>query len=152
MKKVILSVFVVAALMATSCKKAKDAANDAATKTEETGKKVVNEADKAANKVVEETKQVVDKAASAVQSAIEGVSIPAFADAKVTEHVKAYAEYAKKYIDAKGDVVKNSGLAKEGVKLAEQGAALVKTMDADTKKKFDGVMNAIKAKMAPAKK
>lgn len=148
--------------MATSCKKAKETAKDVKDTTENVAgkavdgvkdvtKSVTDGAKDVATSVAEGTKNVVDKATNAVESAIAGVSIPEFADAKITEHVKIYANYAKKYIDAKGDVVKNASLAKEGVKLAKEGAELVKTMDAETKKKFNTVMNAIKSKMAPAK-
>lgn len=166
MKKVILSVLVAGSLLATSCKKeAKkvegevkagtekvvEGAKKAGSEVVEGAEKAVNTATEAGKSVVEAGKDLVNKAGEAVTSAIEGVTIPEFKDAKVTEYVKTYSDYAKKYIDAKGDVVKNASLAKEGVKLAEQGKELLKNMDAETTKKFNSVMNAIKSKMAPAK-
>ena len=87
----------------------------------------------------------------AVESALDGVTIPSFDNKEVEEHLKSYATYAKDYIAAKGDVVKNAALAKKGVELANKGAELVKNLDDEGKKKFNSVMSAIQAKMAPAK-
>lgn len=155
MKKVILSVFVVGALLATSCKKAKEEAKEVKETTVETVVKGTEEAaDKAAetvDKAVEGAEKAVDKAVEAVESALEGVSIPSFGNEKVEEHLKNYASYAKEYIAAKGDVLKNAKLAKKGVELAAKGKELMGTLDAEGVKKFNSVMSAIQSKMAPAK-
>ena len=151
MKKVILTMCVAGTLLATSCKKAKEEVKDAKETTVEAVEKASDKATEAATKVVEGTEAVVEKATEAVKSAIEGISIPEFKDAKVTEHLKNYASYANDYIAAKGDVLKNASLAKKGVELAAKGKELVASLDAEGVKKYNGVMNAIMSKMAPAK-
>lgn len=151
MKKVILSALVAGSLIATSCKKAKEEADKAVETTTEAVDKAADATKEAATKAVETTTEAVDKAKEAVQSALEGVTIPNFDNEKVEQHLKDYATYAKDYIAAKGDVVKNTELAKKGVELATKGAELVKTLDAEGVKKFNSVISAIQAKMAPAK-
>ncbi|MGG6231710.1 hypothetical protein [Tenacibaculum sp. SDUM215027] len=143
MKRVILSVFVVGALLATSCKNTKEEAKDAV----ETVEKATEEAKEAAT---EETKEATEEAAKAVGSAIEGVEIPEFEDPKVGEYLQSYAEYAKTYIDAKGDVVKNSELAQKGVELAKKSQDILGNLSQEDAVKFSEVMTAIQSKMAPA--
>lgn len=76
MKKVILSVFVVGALLATSCKNTKEEAKDAATDAVEAVENATEEATDAATKAVEETKEATEEAVESVKSAIEGIEIP----------------------------------------------------------------------------
>lgn len=158
MKKVILSVFVVATLLATGCKKAQEAGKDLKDATVEAADKAGDVVADGANKVVDGAESVVDgakdladKAGDAITSAIEGVTIPKFEDPKVGEHLQAYTAYAKEYIAAKGDVVKNGALAKKGVELAAKGKEILASLDAESAAKFKSVMNAIQSKMAPAK-
>lgn len=151
MKKVILSVLVAGSLVATSCKKEKEAAKDATQTVTEAVDKAAEATEEATTKVVEEAKEAVDKTVEAVQSAIEGVTIPKFEDPKVGEYLQSYSKYAKDYIDAKGDVVKNAELAKKGVELATKAKEIVSSLDAESAKKFNSVMTAIQSKMAPAK-
>lgn len=139
MKKVILSVFVVGALLATSCKNTKEDAKDA-----------TKEAVEAVEKATEEAKEATEEAVEAMESAIEGIEIPEFEDPKVGEYLQSYSQYAKDYIEAKGDVVKNSELAKKGVELATQAKDIVANLDEEAAKKFNSVMTAIQSKMAPA--
>lgn len=146
MKKVILSVMIAGSLLATGCKKAKEV-KDAAV---ETTTKAADATKDAANTVVDGAKGMVDKAGEAVESALEGVSIPKFENAEVTKHLESYATYAKDYIAAKGDVLKNAKLAKQGVALATKGKELLGSLDAESAKKFKSVMNMIQSKMAPA--
>ncbi|MDE0536021.1 hypothetical protein [Tenacibaculum sp. L6] len=157
MKKVILSVFVVGALLATSCKNTKEEAKDAATDAVEAVENATEEATDAATKAVEETKEAAGEAAEAteeavesVKSAIEGIEIPQFEDPKVGEYLQTYSQYAKDYIEAKGDVVKNTELAKKGVELATQAKDIVANLDEAAAEKFNSVMTAIQSKMAPA--
>ncbi len=154
MKKVILSTLIIGAVLATSCKKAKEEADkavDAAAEvTEKTAEAVTDAATDATTKVVEKAEEVVDKAAESVKSTIDDITIPSFDNEKVEQHLKNYAAYAKEYIAAKGDVVGNSDLAKKGIELASKGSELLKTLDAESVKKFNGIISAIQAKMAPA--
>ena len=158
MKKVILTMCVAGTLLATSCKKAKEDAKDVKDATVE----VVDKAAEATKEGAESVKDAVMDAAdavtdtvegakSAVQSAIEGVSIPEFKDPKVGEYLQSYSQYAKSYIDAKGDVLKNTELATKAAELATKGKDIVASLDAEGVKKYNGVMNAIMSKMAPAK-
>ncbi|TCP28459.1 hypothetical protein EV195_101637 [Tenacibaculum skagerrakense] len=154
MKKVILSLFVVGSLMATACKNAKEAEEKAKEVTEtvvektEEATKTVEEKTEEATKIVEEK---TEEAVKTIQSALEGITIPEFEDPKVAEHLKSYAEYAKKYIEAGGDVVKNVDLAKTGTELAAKSKEIVANLDEEATKKFNSTLNAILAKMAPAK-
>lgn len=150
MKKVILSVFVVGALLATSCKNTKEEAKDAATDAVEAVENATEEATDAATKAVEETKEATEEAVESVKSAIEGIEIPQFEDPKVGEYLQTYSQYAKDYIEAKGDVVKNTELAKKGVELATQAKDIVANLDEAAAEKFNSVMTAIQSKMAPA--
>ncbi len=151
MKKVILSVFVVGALLATSCKKAKEEAKDVKDAAVEAVENTADATKDAATKVVDGVEAAADKAVEAVQSAIEGVTIPEFKDPKVGEYLKSYSEYAKEYIDAKGDVLKNAELAKKGVEYATKAKDIVASLDEEGVKKFNSVMSALQSKMAPAK-
>ncbi|MCI2229061.1 hypothetical protein MC378_07770 [Polaribacter sp. MSW13] len=143
MKKIVLSVFVVAALLITSCKGEK---KDAKEVVEGAKTEIKKEAEKVETKLVETKKEVSDK----IESALEGVSIPKFENIEVTKHLESYATYAKEYIAAKGDVLKNAKLAKEGVELAKKGKEILASLDDESAKKFKSVMNAIQSKMAPA--
>ena len=146
MKKVILSVFVVGALLATSCKNAKEEAKDAKDAVEE----VANDAAEATEDAATKTVEAMEEAVESVESAIEGITIPEFEDPKVGEFLQTYSQHAKDYIEAKGDVVKNAELAKKSVELATQAKDIVANLDEEAAKKFNGVMSAIQAKMAPA--
>ncbi|CAM1347928.1 hypothetical protein [Tenacibaculum insulae] len=148
MKKVILTMCVAGALLATSCKKAKEEVKDAKETTVETVEKEAKATTEEATKTVEET---VDKATEAVKSAIEGVTIPEFKNPKVGEYLQSYSQYAKAYIDAKGDVLKNTELATKAAELATKATEITSSLDAESAVKFGKVMNAIQAKMAPAK-
>lgn len=148
MKKLILSVLVAGSLMATSCKKAKEAGDAVKQGTEET----VEATKEATKDAVEATKKAATDVVKTVESAIEGVSIPEFKDPKVGEYVKEYADYAKDYIAAKGDVVKNADLAKKATELAAKGQEVLKGLDAEDTKKYSTVMNSIMSKMADAAK
>lgn len=162
MKKVILSALVVGSLLATSCKEAKEAGKDLKETTEtvaKEGAKVVKDGAEAvadgvkegAEAVADGAKDLAAKATETVTSAVEGVTIPEFEDPKVGEHLKSYSEYAKDYIAAGADAYKDVAIVKKGAELATQGAEIVKGLDATAKAKYDGVITALKAKMAPAK-
>lgn len=146
MKKVILSVFVVGALLATSCKKAKEDAKDVKDAVEE----VANDAAEATEDAATKTVEAVEEAVETVKSAIEGITIPEFEDPKVGEFLQTYSQHAKDYIEAKGDVVKNAELAKKSVELATQAKDIVANLDEEAAKKFNSTLAAIQAKMAPA--
>jgi hypothetical protein len=143
MKRILLSVLVVCALVVTSCKSEKKETKDAMEKvTTEVKKEVV---------VKEKVEEVTGGISEMLVSALDGVTIPKFKNEEVTKHLQTYASYAKDYIAAKGDVLKNAKLAKKGVALAIKGKELLGSLDAESAKKFKSVMNAIQSKMAPAK-
>ncbi|WGH76960.1 hypothetical protein P8625_07410 [Tenacibaculum tangerinum] len=150
MKKVILSLFVVGALLATSCKNTKEDAKDAANDAIEAVDNAAEETKEAVQNAAEETKEAAQDMANSVESAIEGITIPEFEDPKVGEYLQSYTEHAKDYIEAKGDVVKNSELVKESAKLAEEAKEILANLDEEATKKFNSTMAAIQAKMAPA--
>ncbi len=157
MKKVILSAFVVAALLATSCKKAKEAGEELKEGTEavvdgakEGAEAVVDGAKEGTTAVVEGAKDLAEKAGSAVTSAVEGVEIPEFEDPKVGEHLKAYSEYAKDYIAKGKDAYKDTALVQKGADLLAKGKEIVKGLDAESATKFNSVVTALQSKMAPA--
>ncbi|AUC86266.1 hypothetical protein CW731_13695 [Polaribacter sp. ALD11] len=147
MKKVLVSLAVVA-LLATSCKKAKETGTDIKDATVEAAEKAADATEDAANAVVEGTKEVISEVK---ESDLEGVTIPEFENEEATEFLEDYAAHAKEYIEAKGDVVKNSKLAKESVEFAKKSKEIVSNLDAKAAAKFKSVMNAIQSKMAPAK-
>ena len=162
MKKVILSALVVGSLLATSCKKAKEAGKDLKDATVEVAKDGANAvkdganavaegAKDGANAVVDGAKDLAAKAGEAVSSAIEGVSIPKFEDPKVGEHLQAYSAYAKDYIAAGKDAYKDAALVKKGADLLAKGKTIVAGLDESSTKKFNSVLTAIQSKMAPAK-
>lgn len=138
MKKVILSVLVAGSLLATSCKNEKKEGND----LKENIENVATDVKEGATKATE----AANEAVKAVESAVAGISIPNFEDPKLTEYVKSYAEYAKEYIDAKGDVLKN-GLGEKGAKLAEQAKTAFSNLSESDTKKYTEFMSKISAKM-----
>ena len=148
MKKVILTMCVAGALLATSCKKEKEETKETIVETIE---KVTEENTEAATKAVEKVETAVKETTEAVKSAIEGIEIPEFSSPKAAKFLQSYSQYAKDYIAAKGDVLKNAKLAKRGVELAGEGKKIATTLDAKGVKKFNSVMVAIQSKMAPAK-
>ncbi len=141
MKKVILSVLVVGALLVTSCKGEK---KEVKPEVEETKVEKVET-------VAKETEKVVTETAKTIQSALEGVTIPEFKDPKVGEYLKTYTEYAKEYIDANGDVAKISKLATKGQELATKAQSFTSSLDPDDAKKLSSTIQSIMSKMAPKK-
>lgn len=146
MKKVILTMCVAGALLATSCKKTKEEAKDLKETTVEAVKETTNATTEAATKVVKEVEAAV------VGSGIEGVTIPDFKDPKVKEYLQSYSEYAKDYVAAQGDATKLTELSKKATDLATKGGAITGSLDAESAVKFSKVMTAIQSKMAPAVK
>lgn len=141
MKKIVLSMMVVGALLATSCKGEKKEAKDAA-------KEVVTKVEKETEKVVEDTKEAVS---DMIDSALEGVKIPTFSNEAVTENLKSYAQYAKDYIAADGNVAKITAMASKGATLLAKGKELASKLDTKELSKYESVLTAIQAKMAPSK-
>lgn len=148
MKKVILTMCVAGALLATSCKNEKEGAKDVKDTTVEAVEKATEATTEAATKVVEGA----EKATEAVKSAIEGITIPEFKDPKVGAYLQSYTEYAKSYIDANGSVSEITKLAPKGAELATKMSAIAGSLDAESAVKFSNVMTAIQSKMAPAAK
>ena len=148
MKKIVLSVLVVGALLATSCKGEKKEAEKAkdVVKTE-----VVTDVEEVKTEVVTKVEETKKEVSDMVASALEGVSIPSFDNPKVTEHLQSYATYAKDYIAAKGDVLKKPALVKKGAELLAHGKSLVAGLDDTSKAKYKSVLNQIQSKMAPSK-
>ena len=146
MKKVILSVFVAGALLATSCKNAKETEE----KVKETTEAVVEKTEEAVERVeetVEKTEEAVKEAAKTIESALEGITIPEFKDPKVGEYLASYAEFAKKKIDAGTDALKTAELAKTGADLAAKAKDVVAGLDEEATKKFNSVLAEINAKL-----
>ncbi|KGL61877.1 hypothetical protein [Polaribacter sp. Hel1_85] len=155
MKKIVLSVLIAGSLLATSCKEVKKGATDLKDATVETAGKAADATTDAAGAVADGAKDaagaVVDKASEMVSSALEGVSIPAFANEAVTKNLTDYAAYAKDYIAANGNLGKISALAPKGAALLAKGKELASKLDAKDLAKYKSVLSAIQAKMAPSK-
>lgn len=154
MKKVLLSMAVVA-LLATSCKEAKKGATDLKDATVETTGKAVEATKEAATTVVDGVKDtaeaIVDKVEGEQESALEGITIPTFSNEAVTENLTKYAAYAKEYIAANGNLGKISALAPKGAELLAKGKELASKLDAKELAKYKSVLSAIQSKMAPSK-
>ncbi len=144
MRKIVLSMMVVGALLSTSCKKAKEAANKTVDATKNATTKVVDGAKDA-------TKTVVDGAKDAVASVLGGVKIPEFSNPEVTKNLTEYAAYAKDYIAANGNLAKIGALASKGKDLLAKGKELASKLDAKEMKQYKSVLSAIQSKMAPSK-
>jgi len=166
MKKIVLSVLVAGSLLATSCKEAKKGATDLKDVTVETAGSAVDATTDAANAVVDGAKNaagtvvdgakdaanaVVSEAKEGLTSAIEGVTIPAFSNEAVSKNLLEYAQYAKNYVDANGNVAKISAMASKGASILKQGKELASKLDASELTKYKSVLSKIQAKMAPAK-
>ena len=154
MKKLILSVLVVSSLLATSCKKAKEAGNavtNGATNLVEEGAKKVEEG---ATKVSDKAGEMANKTADVVKSAagLAGVEIPEFKDPKVTEYLTEYVAFAKEYIAEGANVASNADLMKKSTDLATKSQEVMKALGTDTEaiQKFTTTLSAIASKMAPA--
>jgi len=150
MKKLILSALVVGSLLATSCKEAKEAGKELKEGTETVVNKGAEAVKEGAEAVAEGAKDLAEKAEETLTSAIEGVTIPKFEDPKVGEHLQAYSEYAKEYIAKGTEAYKDAAIVKKGEELAAKGAEIVKGLDEESAAKYNSVIKAIKAKMAPA--
>ena len=155
MKKIILTVLVAGSLLATSCKEAKKGASDLKDATVDAANKTVDATKDAATKTVDATKDaadaVVEGAKELVSSEVlEGVKLPEFTNPEVTKNLTEYANYAKEYIAANGDLGKISGLAAKGKELLAKGKELASKLDATELAKYKSALAAIQAKMAPA--
>ena len=144
MKKIVLSVLVIGGLVFTSCMSEK---KDVKEVTKEIKKEVV----KTEEAVKEEAKDVVEKVKKEIASALEGVTIPEFSNEAVTKNLQAYAQYAKDYVAANGNVVKITGMAAKGASLLKEGKALASKLDASELTKYKSVLSQIQSKMAPSK-
>lgn len=163
MKKIILSMLVAGSLLATSCKGTKKDVTDLKNATVEAADKAAAATKDAANKVVDGTKEVVGDAVDATKDGVNavkdgaekmiyGVKIPEFSNPAVTKNLTDYANYAKDYIDAKGNLGKISAMASKGQELAKKGAELIPTLSADDQAKYSKALTAIMSKMAPSNK
>ena len=148
MRKIVLSMFVVGALLATSCKGEKKEVKE---EMKEVTTEVKEEVEATVDSLKTEAKEATEEVSDAATSALEGVTIPDFSNAALTENLKSYAAYAKEYIGAKGDVGKISAMAAKGSELLAKGKELAAGLGADEMKKYTSVLSAIQSKMAPAK-
>lgn len=144
MKKIVLTVLAIGTLVLTSCKSEKKEVKDITKDVE----KVVVETKK---EVVEETKEVVEEVKKGLTSALEGITIPSFSNEAVSKNLLEYSQYAKNYIDAKGNLAKITGMASKGASLLKQGKELASKLDASELTKYKSVLSQIQAKMAPSK-
>ncbi|MCL7753939.1 hypothetical protein [Polaribacter sp. Z022] len=144
MKKIVLTVLAIGTLVFTSCKSEKKEVKDITKDVE----KVVVETKK---EVVEETKEVVEEVKKGLTSALEGITIPSFSNEAVSKNLLEYSQYAKNYIDAKGNLAKITGMASKGASLLKQGKELASKLDASELTKYKSVLSQIQAKMAPSK-
>ena len=113
MKKIVLSIFVVGALMFTSCKKATEGAKELKDVTTEAAGTVTNEAKDAANTVTEGAKEVVTTVEDGVSDAANAVTEGA---------KKAATTVADGASNAADAVAKGAESAVEGAKEAVSGA------------------------------
>ena len=137
MKKIALSVLVISALVFTSCKSEKK-------EVKELEKEVV----KTEKVVKKEVKEVVEEIKKDLTSAIEGITIPNFSNESVTKNLVDYAQYAKNYIDAKGNIAKIKGMTAQGATLLIQGKELASKLDTSELTKYKSVLSEIQSKMA----
>ncbi|MGJ8759169.1 hypothetical protein H0I29_10085 [Polaribacter sp. R2A056_3_33] len=141
MKKIVVSIFVIGALVFSSCKSEKKDVKEVVVETEA----VVNEE----LELVEE-EEIEEEVSKELTSAVEGVTIPSFSNEAVTQNLLGYAQYAKNYIEANGDFVKITGMASKGVSLLKEGKELTSGLDKSEVEKYKSVLAAIQSKMAAA--
>ena len=146
MKKIVLSIFVIGALVFTSCKSEKKDVKEITTEVE----KEVVKSEKKVIEVKEDVKEVVEEVKKEITSALEGITIPNFSNEAVTKNLTEYAQYAKDYIGAKGNLVKITGMAAKGASLMKQGKELASKLDASELTKYKSVLSQIQSKMAPS--
>lgn len=133
MKKAVLSMFLVGALVSTSCK--------GKTETKEEVKEVETE-------VVTETEtELIVEDPSEV--GFVDITIPEFSNDAVVENLKSYALYARDYIAADGNVAKITGMAATGKKLLDEGREMVAKLPKEDQDNYAKVIAQIQAKMAP---
>lgn len=143
MKKIVLSILVVGAVVFTSCKSEKKEVKEIET---EVKKEVVN----AEKSVKDSVKEVETEVKKGLTSALEGITIPNFSNEAVTQNLLGYAQYAKNYVDAKGNIAKITGMASKGASLLKEGKALASKLNAKELTKYKSVLSQIQAKMAPS--
>ncbi|MEO9572176.1 MAG: hypothetical protein ABJH82_00595 [Polaribacter sp.] len=151
MKKIVLSILAVGALVFTSCKsETKDATKSLEKVVVETKKEAVKKVDEVKKEVVEGVKEEVKEAKKGLTSAIEGITIPSFSNEAVSKNLLEYSQYAKNYVDAKGNLVKITGMASKGAAILKEGKALASKLDASELTKYKSVLSQIQSKMAPS--
>ncbi|MFK8060421.1 MAG: hypothetical protein AB8B78_10060 [Polaribacter sp.] len=143
MKKILVSVFVIGALVFTSCKSEKKEVKE----VKEVEVEVVN-TEKSVKDAVKEVEVEVEKG---MTSALEGVTIPSFSNEAVSKNLLEYAQYAKNYVAANGSITKITAMAAKGASLLKEGKALTSKLDASELTKYKSVLSQIQAKMAPSK-
>ncbi|OAD45753.1 hypothetical protein [Polaribacter atrinae] len=141
MKKIVVSIFVLGALVFSSCKSETKEVKEVVVETETVNKEELELIDE---------EEIEEEVSESLTSAIEGVTIPNFSNEEVTQNLLGYAQYAKNYIEANGDFVKITGMASKGASLLKKGKELTSTLDEGELAKYKSVLSAIQEKMAAA--
>ncbi len=137
MKKLGISILVIAALVITSCKN-------------ETKKEINEETTEIGNEInegLEEAGDELNEFGNNVKSAFDDITIPEFDDEKAEAHLKSYAAYVKTQMDKGAENIKNSEFAKETEEFAEKSEMYMKNLSAEAKASFKATMDKIDAKV-----
>lgn len=137
MKKLGLSILVMATLVITACKN--ETKKDIKEETTEIGNEIsdgLNAAGKEINEFGED-----------VKSAFDDITIPEFDDEEAEAHLRSYAAYVKSQIDKGAENIKNSEFAKETKEFADKGKKFMENLSAEAKESYKATMAKINEKV-----
>lgn len=137
MKKLGLSILMMAALVISSCKN--ETKKDIKEETTEIGNEI--------NEGLDEAGKELNEFGEDVKSAFDDITIPEFDDEKAEAHLKSYAAYVKSQMDKGAENIKNSEFAKETKEFADKSEKFMENLSAEAKESYKATMAKINEKV-----
>lgn len=137
MKKLGLSILMMAALVISSCKN--ETKKDIKEETTEIGNEI--------NEGLDEAGKELNEFGEDVKSAFDDITIPEFDDEKAEAHLRSYAAYVKTQMDKGAENIKNSEFVKETKEFAKKSEMYMENLGEDAKASFKATLDKIDAKV-----
>ncbi|MBU3010768.1 hypothetical protein KO506_05105 [Polaribacter vadi] len=137
MKKLGLSILIMAALVITSCKN--ETKKDIKEETSEIGNEI--------NEGLDEAGKELNEFGEDVKSAFDDITIPEFDDEEAEANLRSYAAYVKSQMDKGAENIKNSEFAKETNEFADKSEKFMENLGAEAKESYRATMAKINEKV-----
>ena len=147
MRKIVLSIMVVASIVFTGCKESTK--NEANKEINEIGNDVedgLKDAKDGLKDVGNDIKEGYYNTKNSVASAFDDIRIPKFENEKAEAHLKNYADYVKMQMDKGVENVKNSEFTMKTKEFARESEIYMKNLGSEAKQEYKETMAKINAK------